>query len=363
MTEDTRLLPDPDTARPRFRVDRLLREGRNYDLAIGTDLTDDGLVVIKSSSTPPDADAEARRAALDREMAAMESVSPHLPMPVALVDAPDDDTGASEPLLVYRFVEGRSLREHVAARGGHLEYAEALAIAHDVAAALDALHEHGWVHRAIAPEHVVIDSDGVAHVVGLGNAVRRETRPDPDRAWVVTGYSAPEIVREASGRMITPRADAWGLGALMAWLVSGDDPTDDPNDPWTRRTRQRLDEVPEGYALLVAHMTQPLHKLRFARLGRYRALMVPDALPSASTRDFGQVALAAPWRGHRPDAGRIGELSPGPLVNRQVAATNTPDPPVGSDAPTEGPRRARIALVVVSAVIVLVALISLLRQV
>jgi hypothetical protein len=114
---------------------------------------------------------------------------------------------------------------------------EALAIARQIADALDAAHEQGIIHRDLKPANVKIRPDGTVKVLdfGLAKAV------DPGSASGVSGppsnsptltsqgtalglilgtaaYMAPE---QARGRAVDRRADVWAFGVVLYEMLTG----------------------------------------------------------------------------------------------------------------------------------------------
>src|SRR5689334_20859307 len=65
------------------------------------------------------------------------------------------------PYLVMSLLEGKSLRDEIAARGS-IPLAEAWEIARDVAEALGAAHERGIVHRDLKPDNVFLERFGAS---------------------------------------------------------------------------------------------------------------------------------------------------------------------------------------------------------
>ena len=66
-------------------------------------------------------------------------------------------------------------------------------MAEELGAALDHLHEHGWVHCDVSPGNVLFDRDRGAVLTDLGLATARgETQATPQGTF---GYMAPEQVR------------------------------------------------------------------------------------------------------------------------------------------------------------------------
>lgn len=123
------------------------------------------------------------------------------------------------PVLVMELVEGPSLRDRL--RGGPLPVREAVAVAAQVAAGLEAAHAGGLLHRDLKPSNVRLDARGAAKVLDFGIAARIVDLHEADpEAWTAgtPGYASPEQVE---GRPSDVRSDAWGFGCLLFELLSG----------------------------------------------------------------------------------------------------------------------------------------------
>jgi hypothetical protein len=155
------------------------------------------------------------RARLEREAEALRTVDhPSIVRPRGLIDDPD------APSLVMDFVSGRPLSERIAE--GPLPADEAVAIAGVVADALAVAHDHGIVHRDIKPANILVDDDGVVHLVDFGIAALMDAPSDgltADSTMVGTlRYAAPERL---AGGDVTPRSDVWALGAVLYEMLTG----------------------------------------------------------------------------------------------------------------------------------------------
>src|SRR5260370_4785800 len=132
--------------------------------------------------------------------------------------------------LVLELVEGDTLGDRV--RRGPLPLAEALAIAQQVAEALDAAHRAGIMHRDLKPSNVKSTPDGVVKVLdfGLAKALAAEgSGPDllesptmPGTiAGVILGTAAYMSPEQARGQRVDKRTDTWAFGCVLFEMLTG----------------------------------------------------------------------------------------------------------------------------------------------
>ena len=152
---------------------------------------------------------------LQREAYVGQSVAhPHL-VPVlsaAVVDPPR--------LLVMPWLEGASLQARLAA-GETLDVPRTLWIARQIAEALAALHEAGWMHGDVTPGNILVSPSGHATLIDLSFA-----RPGADFGSVVDrpimgtcNYLAPEYLTSALRPDI--RSDIYSLGVVLFEALAG----------------------------------------------------------------------------------------------------------------------------------------------
>jgi serine/threonine-protein kinase len=142
--------------------------------------------------------------------------------------------------LVMELVPGPTLAEVIAtARTSDAEgirLADVLAIARQIAEALEAAHEKGIVHRDLKPANVKITPDGVVKILDFGLATALDQEPlaaaaaansptvlSPVRTerGLILGtalYMAPE---QAMGRPVDRRADIWAFGVVLFEMLTG----------------------------------------------------------------------------------------------------------------------------------------------
>ena len=181
---------------------------RAHDRKLGRD------VVLKL--LPPglsDADAMAR---LAREARTLSSLNhPHV------VTIHDVDTVDGRVFLATEFVEGQTLRARLAR--GPLPVAEAVAIARQIALALEASHAAGVLHRDVKPDNVMVRSDGFVKVLDFGIAKVAPDGCEPGATAAGTtlgtpGYMSPEQIR---GVEVDARSDVFALGVVVYEMLSG----------------------------------------------------------------------------------------------------------------------------------------------
>ena len=153
------------------------------------------------------------------------------------------------PYLVTEYIPGESLDQRIR-RSGRLDPASLQNIASGVAAALAAIHAAGVVHLDLKPANVILSPSG-PRVIDFGVA-RALDDPAEDAVFAGTpGWGAPEQV---AGGEVTPAADIFAWGCLVAYAGSGRHPFGE-GDAETMAERVRHGE-PE-----VGALPQPLDRL------------------------------------------------------------------------------------------------------
>jgi hypothetical protein len=147
------------------------------------------------------------------------------------------DAGEYEgmPFIAMRYVDGPDLKQLVA-REGPLALEYATAILAQVAAALDAAHQKGLVHRDVKPGNILIDenagTDGVPHVYlsDFGVAKHSQSHSGLTSTGHFVGtidYIAPEQIE---GKPLDGTTDLYSLGCLLYECLTGASPFDRDTD-------------------------------------------------------------------------------------------------------------------------------------
>jgi eukaryotic-like serine/threonine-protein kinase len=138
--------------------------------------------------------------------------------------------------LVMELAEGLTLAELIAR--GPIPIDESLAIAKQIAEALEAAHEQGIIHRDLKPANIKVRDDGTVKVLDFGLAKALEpnsgaTAPSVTASPTITSpalmtgvgvllgtaaYMSPE---QAKGRPADKRSDIWAFGCVLYEMLTG----------------------------------------------------------------------------------------------------------------------------------------------
>jgi serine/threonine protein kinase len=144
-----------------------------------------------------------------------------------LVEAYDAGEHAGVVYLVMKLIEGTDLGKLVRQRGP-LPIPEACDLARQTALGLGYLHERGLVHRDLKPSNLMRTPDGTVKILDLGLARWRAAAASgddltgPGQVMGTPDFLAPEQLRSAA--MVDIRADLYGLGGTLFYLLTGQAP-------------------------------------------------------------------------------------------------------------------------------------------
>lgn len=121
-----------------------------------------------------------------------------------------------------RLIDGVDLRT-LLVRGGPMAPARAVSIVRQIAAALDAAHAAGVLHRDVKPENVLVTPDDFAYLVdfGIASATSEQSLTEDGTTIGTFAYMAPE--RFGSGP-VTHRADIYALACVLHQCLTGAQP-------------------------------------------------------------------------------------------------------------------------------------------
>ena len=147
---------------------------------------------------------------------------------IAHVYGLEQDDGQSA--IVMDLVEGPTLADRI--EQGPIPADEALGIAMQIAAALEAAHERGIVHRDLKPANIKLKADGAikvldfgiakaaAHDSGDGGVSPIMTTP-ATQIGVILGTAAYMSPEQARGKPVDQRTDVWAFGCVLYEMQTG----------------------------------------------------------------------------------------------------------------------------------------------
>ena len=235
---------------------------------------------------------------------------------IAAIFGVEEDQGVR--FLVLELVPGETLAERLAR--GAMAPREAAAMARQVAAALEAAHRKGIVHRDLKCANIKLTPGGAVKVLdfGLAKALAdgdggdhddRVTRSDAAGALTGEGtivgtaaYMSPE---QARGLPVDGRTDIWSFGCVLYQALTGRPAFRGAtfSDTLAAVLVSRPDwtalppDVPEGLRRLLQRCLEPdrarrLHHIADARI-ELDELLASPAAPAAASRSRQRLATAA----------------------------------------------------------------------
>ena len=135
--------------------------------------------------------------------------------------------------LVMELIEGEDMSERL--KRGPLGIDDAVDVARQIAAGLEAAHEQGIVHRDLKPANIKLAPDGQVKILdfGLARAYLGDTSSVADplnsptitaamtQVGVVLGTAAYMSPEQARGRPVDRRADIWAFGVVVFEMITG----------------------------------------------------------------------------------------------------------------------------------------------
>jgi serine/threonine-protein kinase len=229
--------------------------------------------------------------------------------------------------LDMRLIEGTDLRTRLS-RYGPLKPARAVAIVRQIAAALDAAHKAGVIHRDVKPENILVTDEDFAYLVdfGIARAVTDAGMTQPGTTVGTYHYMAPE---RFTNKEVTYSVDIYSLACVLHECLTGSTP-------------YRMDSIER---LITAHLMEPAPRPSQLRPGSIPAALDPVIAMGMAKKpegryrkaaDLGNAAYEALTAAEQDQASKILQASEIATVPRNVRGMGPAGaPPRSTAAPAE----------------------------
>jgi eukaryotic-like serine/threonine-protein kinase len=141
--------------------------------------------------------------------------------------------------LILEYVEGETLADRLDRGPFHAD--EAIELAVQIAAGIEAAHDAGIIHRDLKPANIIISPDGIAKVLDFGlariedggsstgtlDAQTLSIQPaqhSPTIEGAILGTAAYMSPEQARGRRVDKRTDIWSFGVVLYEMLLGASP-------------------------------------------------------------------------------------------------------------------------------------------
>jgi serine/threonine-protein kinase len=178
-------------------------------------------VAIKVITLRPDLSEEEGRQYRERFLREAQAAGAMVHPNIVSVYDVGQDPGTGSPYIVMEHVAGQDLKKLILSRTPLTPH-DALAVAAQIAAALDYAHRRGIVHRDIKPANVLLSERGQVKITDFGVARLPDSDLTRSDQFVGSpGFMSPEQLK---GGAIDGRADLFALGVILYELLTGKPP-------------------------------------------------------------------------------------------------------------------------------------------
>jgi len=142
-----------------------------------------------------------------------------------IVSARDYFEAHGTAYMVMEYVEGVTLKEYLAKKGGRISFEEATGILMPVMDALREVHQGGMLHRDISPDNIYITTTAQVKILDFGAARYFAGEQSKSLSVILKSGYAPEEQYRSSGKQGS-WTDVYAVGATLYKALTGQTPPD-----------------------------------------------------------------------------------------------------------------------------------------
>lgn len=222
--------------------------------------------------------------------------------------------------IVMEYINGKSLKDYLQARGGSISFTEAMQILCPIMLALDDLHHTGLLHRDISPDNIYLTVDGHAKLLDFGAARFSIGEETQNAASIIKPGYAPLEQYPGSGTEQGSWTDVYAMGATFYRALTGNLPTAAPDRAMGREMQSPRElgvNIPEGADKAIMHALSMKPEDRYVSIRSFEEDIEHAAADLKKSFDFSppQVQMA-------PQYNAQSWMVPGAQMSPQVFMPN-----------------------------------------
>lgn len=194
---------------------------------------------------------------------------------------PDKEESISEgsPFIAMELIKGQSLRD-ILDSSPVLPFEQLLDMSIQIAEGLTEAHSHGFIHRDLKPQNVMLTERGRLKILdfGLAKAVEsvhsegggigktRTLSPELTQQGMIVGTLAYMSPEQLEGQNVDMRSDIFSFGAMLYEMATGKNPY--LGNSTTKTMYNVLEAIPEPISQLRSELPEPFEEITLRCLGK-----------------------------------------------------------------------------------------------